>query len=187
MRWMATVGASGLALWVVITPARAQSEPTAEDALRIAFSRGQTLEQAGRFTDAWLTFEQIERARPTAEVTFHAALCLERMGRLLRARARFLLALERATSAPLVQREASSHLEDLAARIPTLTVALLGRSAGVTLLLDGEPLAEGKPTPVDPGPHVVVALRDGRSVAAIAFASAERQARQLRLPIRLKR
>jgi hypothetical protein len=184
VRWTRAAGASGLALWLAAAPAHAEAPP--EVAQRIAFSRGHALERAGRYTDAWLAFDALERARPTAEVTLHAALCLEQMGRLVHAKARFVLAHERATAAsPLVRREAGLHLADLEARLPRLTVTLAGPKEGVVLLLDGEPLAEATETRVDPGPHLVVALRDGRSIAAIAFASAERQARHLRLPIRL--
>lgn len=183
MSW--TRAACLAALGLATLPALAQAEPAPEVAQRIAFSRGQALEQAGRFVDAWRAFDALERARPTAEVTFHAALCLERMGRLVHAKARFVLARERATASPLVRREATVHLADLEARLPRLTVTLAGPKEGVVLLLDGEPLVEATETRLDPGPHLVVALRDGRSVAALAFASAERQARHLRLPIRL--
>lgn len=187
MRAARVLGAIALTLCLGAATARAQPEPAPEVALRIAFSRGQALERAGRYADAWLAFDELERARPTAEVTFHAALCLERMGRLIRAKERFLLARERATASALVRHEVGLHLVELEARIPRLTVTLAGPKEGVVLLLDGELLAEGEEMRVDPGPHLVVALREGRSVAAIAFASAERQARQLRLPIRLPR
>lgn len=165
------------------TTARAEADDVLRD-LRIRFAHGQSLEIAGRWADALERFEEVARVHPTPQVTFHAALCLDHLGRLLAARDRFHDALVAARSgAPEVVHEATEHLADLDARIPRVTVALTGALEGVVLQLDGEPVDASSALALDPGPHLAVAMRDGGSVAALAFSVAERDRRVLPLAV----
>jgi hypothetical protein len=163
--------------------ARAESDDVLRD-LRIRFARGQSLENAGRWADALERFEEIARVRSTAQVTFHAALCLDHLGRLLAARDAFRDAVAQAErDAAGVVGEAKAHLADLDQRIPLVTVALAGATDGVELRLDGRRVDHGAPLAMDPGPHLLVAMRDGGNVAAIAFAVGERERPTLRLAV----
>jgi tetratricopeptide (TPR) repeat protein len=165
-------------------PAGAGAEEPQAHALRIRFAEGRALQEVGRWADALPHFEEIARARPTAHVTFHIALCLDRLGRLRNAERVYLAAIAAAgRSAPDVAADAQEHLADLGARMPRVLVTLTGATEGVTLLLDGEPVSRAALSRTDPGPHTVVAMRGGIPVAAIAFSVLERRTKLLRLQI----
>ena len=152
--------------------------------MRVRFAEGRALQAAGRWADALGRFEEVDRARPTASVRFHVALCLDRLGRLRQAEQAYRVAIAAALGqSPDVVTEARARLADLDARAPRVVVALTGVVDGVTVALDGETIAEGATVRVDPGPHVAVARRDGIQVAAAAFSTIERRTRIVELRI----
>jgi hypothetical protein len=156
--------------------------------LRILFADGQALEAAGRWADALERFDAVARWRSTPEIQFHRAICLERLGRLLAADHAFKSARASARQGDgSVRAEADAHIADLDARIPRVRVALSGVVRDVVLKLDGRPVSAEAVERVDPGPHVLLAVRSGRVVAAVAFSASERRAKVVTLVVHPER
>ena len=153
-------------------------------ALRLRFAEGRALQAAGRWADALERFQQIARVRPTPHVLFHVALCHDELGRLHEAARVYRQARDGArVGAPDVLAEAEERLRWLDLRMPRALVTLDGEIGGVTLRIDGAPVPVGEPVRLDPGPHVLVAMRGGVPVAAAAFSASQHQTRLLRLRI----
>lgn len=153
--------------------------------LRRAFARAQSFERAGRFADALEILQAIDERRPTAAVGFHIAMCHDELGRLGAAQAAYKLAIERAQGAnePTIESEARMRLADLELRMPRVFLVLRGSDQGVVVKVDGEQVATSRATRMDTGPHMVVATRDGREVAAAAFSVQQGETRVVSLPI----
>lgn len=77
---------------------------------------------------------------------------------------------------------ARKEAEDLAPRIPRLTIAVRQRLQGMTLLVDGDPLPEagwGTALEVDPGSHIVRAQAPGYTVFEATVDLAEQDRKDL--------
>jgi hypothetical protein len=176
--------AAAFAFLTLSPSALAADDETELQRLRLVFADGQALEIAGRWADALARFDEVARVRKTPQVEFHQALCLERMGRLLQAERVFKSARANAVvAAPVVVIEADSHLVDLATRIPRVHIAISGEARNLVLKLDGVELAGPSTARVDPGPHVLVAMRDGRTISAVAFSVTERREKTVTLKV----
>ena len=182
-KWIAIlIGALG-AIAVGAAPARADDGDQLRE-LRVRFAEGQLYEAAGRWADGLQRFQEIARVRNTPQVKFHTALCLEHLGRLLEAEQLYRSAKASADAdAPHVVAEAEAHLNDLAERMPKVYVGVSGETRGVKVFLDAAPVASSGLARVDPGPHLVSAVRDGRTVAAMAFSILERRTKMLTLVV----
>jgi tetratricopeptide (TPR) repeat protein len=173
--------AAALAL---LAPASARAEDLDTHALRVRFAEGRALEEVGRWADALTRFEDVARARPTAHVTFHIALCLDHLGRFLAAEQVYRAAITAAgAGAPDVAADARARLAELEPRIPRIFIALEGEPRGVALLLNGAPVSAATFVRVDPGPHTVVATRDGIPIAAAVLSVQERRTKLVPLRI----
>lgn len=194
-RWTWRASAA-VALCASLGAAPARADVEAQSRLRLKFAEGYALEIAGRWADALDRFLEVSRARPTPEVEFHVALCQERLGRFVEAEQGYRRARERARDAgaadagearaasrALVVREAEERLADLEPRVPRLVVLISGDAADVEVLLDGATLPSPSPHRVNPGPHLVVAVREGLPVAAVAFAAQEARTRHVTLVV----
>jgi tetratricopeptide (TPR) repeat protein len=172
-------------LGALLAPAWLQAhDDTRTRALRLLFAQGIALETAGRWADALDRFEAVARARPTANVRFHVAVCLDRLGRLLQAEQNYQRARDAARiTNPEVVPEIDARLFDLDGRIPRITIGMAGNTEGVAVQLDGARVQPSKMLRVDPGPHVAVALRYGVPVAASAFSILERRTKSVVLTI----
>jgi hypothetical protein len=152
--------------------------------LRVRFAEGQLYEAAGRWADGLQRFQEVGRVRNTPQVKFHTALCLEHLGRFLEAEQLYRSAKQSAdASAANVVTEADAHLADLAERIPKVYVGVGGDARGVKVLVDAAPVGPSGLVRVDPGPHLVSAVRGGRTVAAMAFSILERRTKMLTLVV----
>jgi tetratricopeptide (TPR) repeat protein len=153
--------------------------------LRVRFAEGQLYEAAGRWADGLSRFQDVGRVRNTPQVKFHTALCLEHLGRFLEAEQLYRSAKEAAgATAPHVVTEADSHLADLAERMPKVSVGVSGELRGLKILIDAVPVTSANGiVRVDPGPHLLTAVRDGRTVSALAFSILERRNKSLTLTV----
>ncbi|UQA55752.1 tetratricopeptide repeat protein [Polyangium aurulentum] len=168
-------------------PALAESQPTEAQLqqAREQFARGRKLEDEGRWSEALPLFERVAAVKMTPQVRFHIALCLEKTGKLERAREGFeQAAREGKPTAPNVVAEAKEHLAALEKRIPTVTVAVAKMEPGDEVLLDGNAIAIGEPVAVDPGSHTLTLRRGGEDVSAerIDVAEGEPQRFELKGP-----
>jgi hypothetical protein len=100
--------------------------------------------------------------RESARARLRLASCESRAGKLVAAYANTVSArdLARRTSDADTARVASARAEELEARLPTIEVHL---DAATSAMLDGEPLANGGSSVVDPGAHELVVTFVGAS------------------------
>jgi pantothenate kinase type III len=135
--------------------------------LRARFKEGLDLEERARWAEALRVFEEIARAKSTAAVTFHVALCHENLGLLAKAAQGYDRAAELAASEGAESQEvgdkARRRREAVEPRIPKIIVRLARDASGAALVNGGElsPEQLGGELPVDPGAVRVEVRRDG--------------------------
>lgn len=162
-----------LAALLTTASARAGDEARAE-ALFADAKRAMT---EGRLGDACPALRESQRLDPSGGTALLLAVCLERQGKLVGARAAFDEALAWARRDGVAAREAlaRAHLAALARRITIVKIELEAASAlatGAELSRDGEVAprdAWDAPWPVDPGRHEVTLRAPGRAPSSIAF------------------
>jgi hypothetical protein len=166
-------GVAGASLIAVcVRAATAGAAPSQDDlaAARGLFAEAVKDEDAGRWPDALQKMQRVAGVRLTSGVRYHLALCEENLGHLVAALDGFSAARAQAATdgAQDVLRLVGKRLEELEPRVPRLTVQVVPADAGATVTLDDwilPPSMLGAPTPVDPGPHRVVASAPGRASA----------------------
>jgi hypothetical protein len=178
-------------------PRDAAAQPAAGDAaelakLRARFSDGIKLEEDGKWGEALEAFEDVARAKRTAAVVFHLALCHENLGMLKAALAEFseaeTLAANEGTSAGEVREKAARRRDALEPRVPTLRVTFDAGADG-TVSVGGtrwEASSIGKDVAMDPGRVQVVVEKDGRRVFSRTVDLAEGEKETLRVPAEVK-
>lgn len=163
----------------------APRDPPTEAELQQAreqFALGRKLEDEGRFLEALGIFQEIGEVKMTPQVRFHIALCLEKTGHLVEALETFKLATsEAASSSKTVVKEADEHVADLEKRIPKLVVSISGGLLGDELTLDGRTLTPPTDLAVDPGPHTLAILRDGKIIRTQSITLEEGKSLQMEL------
>jgi hypothetical protein len=172
------VARAASALLVLLAAGRAgadepasQPAPAAQCSLAEAlFREGRRLLAQGQVEAACPQFAESQRLEPAGGTLLNLALCHERIGRLATAWAEYREALRVAQREAQPEREqiARERSAALAPQLPFLTIVLAAGAAepGLAVELDGVALpapALGVATPVDPGPHRVVARRPGRA------------------------
>ncbi|MBI2393863.1 MAG: hypothetical protein HYV09_30100 [Deltaproteobacteria bacterium] len=151
---------------------RASAEPTAADlsAARKKFDRAVELEKAGDFKAALALLRDVAAIKPTSQVRFHVALCLERLGRLVEAREEYLRVKEEAETkegpeGTALAQKAGDRVTDLDARIPKVTFRLPEDVISAKVSIDdGAPVSVlVSPTiRLDPGEHKLLVTSPGR-------------------------
>lgn len=165
------------------TPADAPKPPTdaEKEQVRAFGSDGIKLYEAGKLEEAIVQFRKANAIYPTPQGTLYMARCHAKLGRLVRAREIYTdftfqkappNASQNARDAHAV---AEAELENLRARIPTLTIVLVGTlPPDAEVSLDGVilPAAELASKDVDPGTHTIVAKRKSVLSSAASKTSA---------------
>lgn len=157
--------------------ARAQ-EPADEAALaraRAAFFEGVAAEDRHEFAAAADAYERARAITVSPQLLFNLASCRERLGELLRARDTFeeARALAEARGATEIEAEARSRRDAVVARVPRLVLRARASAAGAAIRVDGAPVEPGAgPVLLEPGPHRVVAEREGAGPFELTFDAA---------------
>jgi hypothetical protein len=160
-----------LALLAGAAPVTALAVPPADPeqiATRLGLE-GLEAYEAGRFGDAYERFAAAEKAAHSPVFFLWMARSQRGLGHLLDARALYdrVVREQLAADAPdkwqAAKQEAESEARELGGRIPALVIAVSG-GEDVALMLDGKTITAGRHA-VDPGDHVVRALRGGVVVA----------------------
>lgn len=148
----------------IVPSAAAQDDGALNDA-RVKFQRGIELKHAKDWSGALRLFRQVGSVRMTPQVRYHIASCEEKLGQLVVALGGYELALAQSEGmAPDFISTVEAAISELKARIPKLTIERGEGAESAVIELDGVELGEsslGKLTPLDPGPHTVVATAAG--------------------------
>jgi len=173
--------------------ASALAEPSVSElaVARRLFAEAEALERDERWTDALAKLQDAIIIKDTPGLRFHAAHVEEKLGRLVEAAADYDRAEEliaRGMSAPDVQQLLEKARKNLERRLPLLVVLVPANVRGLSVELDGHPLATsvvGRPTPVDIGPHNVVARAPGyrRFVANVTLEQGEHLSLKVKLEL----
>ena len=153
-------------LLLAVSPAAAELSGADKAAAQALFDRGLVLLREGKLTEACSRLEQSQDIERAIGTMLYLAECYERSGKTASAWALFREASSLAAAAGQQQRAETGQMraERLEGRLATLTIAITGVPAGLTLLRNGSPLSEslwGVPLPVDPGEQLVEARAPG--------------------------
>jgi tetratricopeptide (TPR) repeat protein len=152
MRRAIAIAAATAALVAVLgagAHASAQDDPERSALARSLFQEGVELARAERFEEAADRFRRAYEIRPAPAIAFNLASALTRLGRLVESTELLQQALRAPDLQPDLRSAVELQLREITPRVGRLTV------------------------PIDPGAHVVLALRDGDEVAREDVAVAE--------------
>jgi hypothetical protein len=195
---------------VLAAPAVTHADDIAKVAqARTAFERGAAFASEERWGDALSAFTESALLRPHATTTYNIGFCERALGRAVRARKHFALALAQDQTAkgaeltPELRAASKKYLEEVRTQIATPTIVV---PPEVTITIDGRPLeaadaglmlagtrdpGPGEKVPsghfvleIDAGAHeIVIAAPDGRNkVAHEYFPAATTKELKLDLP-----
>jgi hypothetical protein len=143
---------------------------------------------AGDWAGALARLQQVAQIKITAQIRFHLARCKEHLGRLTEALGDYRLAEYEASRVNAAElNEIKLGRQSLEKRVPKLVVTVSPALVDATVELDAIALGNirlGKPTPIDPGDHMLlVRLPDGQSfVKRVTVAEASTTKVQLSPP-----
>jgi hypothetical protein len=148
-------------------------------AARVQLKEGFELTQKQMFAEALLHLEEALRLDPSsAKTLINLADCEEHLARLVAAQKHWVQARDRATEegSSAIAVEATRRLDELEARMPTLTIRVQRAVPGATVERDGVALGQvslGMALPVDPGKRTVRVRAPGRADAKYEVMMAE--------------
>lgn len=158
-----------------------------DEAAQQAFRTGVDAARQDRWADALVAFEKAYGLSPRPVVLVNLAGAQVRTGHLVEAARNYRRVLNDPPSAETVafKRAAADVLPSLEARIPHVRLRATGLSPSDLVQIDGQPIAGdlGGDHALDPGEHTVVLQRAGIERARIMFALAERESREISLPL----
>lgn len=149
--------------------ALAEPSPSEIALARRLFSEALVLENAGNWNGAIAKLKDAVAIKDTPGLRYHLAHCQEQRGELVAASLDYERASElirAGAKAPDVEELLVLATQRMAAQIPKITLTLPRGVRTATVEIDGHvvsPALIGKATPIDPGPHRVVARAEGRA------------------------
>jgi hypothetical protein len=159
-----------------------------DEAAQQAFHAGVEAARQERWSDALAAFERAYNLSPRPVVLINLASIQVRTGHLIQAAGNYRRILGDPPSADtaVFRRAAADILPSLDARIPRIRLRSTGLSPTDIIQIDGHPaareaLASGQL--LDPGEHTLVVQRHGIERARVLFALAERDVRDIHLPL----
>lgn len=180
-----------LAVASTVAPAAAaaeqeETEAWRDDARRLANEAADRFE-AREYEAALDLFQRARKLYDAPTLGYWEARCLEELGRLVEAEARYaaVTRTELASDAPeayaKAQQDSANALTELRKRLPTINIVITGADNVATVQVDDRALPDplvGAPVAVDPGTHTVkVTLKTGEveteSVAIVESQSQE--------------
>ena len=152
--------------------APADSAAAAEGQLEQArklFEEGLAHVEVGNWVAAEQAFRRVLVMRSSPVVAYNLASALARLGRLVES-AEMLRAIVRDTDVDAATRDPAEHLlSEIEPQIGSVTVRVIGDTEKLVLRLDDRTLSAGdlvQSISVDPGVHMVVAERAGKTLAS---------------------
>jgi hypothetical protein len=166
----ARVVSYGVAAWVGVLVATAATQALAADpppsaadkaAAQALFDEGRLLLAKKEYREACSKFADSQRLDPKGGTLLNLAACNEALGKIATAWTQFNEALSIAIRDGRADRVtvAKNHIAAIEPKLARLTLRVLDPSIdGLTIVLDGEPLARaawGTAAPIDPGDHTI--------------------------------
>ncbi len=148
-------------LFAAPPPAPAIASPAA---VTKQYKLGVRLQAAGKVAEALAAFESIHVSQRTFTTRLYIAECKQRLGRVREAERELESVVAEAAGEPAMRSTAESDLASLRQHAPKISLRLTPKTVGVSVTLDTEPVAAPSTVIVDPGPHVIVARREGAIV-----------------------
>lgn len=151
-----------------------QAAPSADaqaqlDQARKLFEEGLAHVEAGNWVAAEQAFRSVLALRSSPVVAYNLASALARLGRLIES-AEMLRAIVRDNTVDAATRDPAQHLlNEIEPQIGSITVRVLGSTENLVLRLDERTLGAGEliqAISVDPGVHLVLAEREGKTLAS---------------------
>jgi len=173
-----------IGLLAIVSVASAQDARSSAMARRL-FREGVQLAEDGQHEQAVERFRRAAGLRAAPAISYNMAQSLVSLGRYVEA-VEALRSVQREVPSGDVREMADELLESVEPRICNLTVSLDGDPAGVEIKIDGELLvaeAIGIEAPIDPGSHLLEAIRDGTPVASETVEVAEGGSQEVTLVI----
>ncbi len=162
-------------------------------AARDLFKEGDTLQRAGKLTEALDKFQRAQAVFDAPTNLLRIAECEAALGRLVESAEAFRAVLRAqlpSGSPPAFQAaldQANGELAQVEPRIPRLTVDVQPpKVAGLQLQIDGQSVSAalvGAPMPLDPGAHQVVVSAAGYTQAEQKVTLAERESKSVSLTL----
>jgi len=180
MRALALVLSASIAL----APMSAYAEATtpAVEAARKKFEKAVDLEKAGDFKGALAVLREVAAVKATPEVHFHLGVCLEKLGRLVEARAEYVEARTKAETKDdgvVLTQKANDRVADLDARIPKIAITVPEDVLNAKVSVDNAAPVSLLVNPVialDPGTHKLTVTASGRRAYSRTVLVKERDA-----------
>jgi hypothetical protein len=171
---LVTIAVTGAAQPAPKASSTATPAPTGSDGDRaVALGRkGIAAFQEGKWLEAYARFSEANALSPSPVFVLYMGRSLRNAGRLIEARAKLRAMVDKpiAAGAPSswhqAQTDARAEVQQLDGNIPTVVVLVNGAGASApSLTLDDAPAPVGRPMPVDPGDHRLLARAGSREVA----------------------
>lgn len=143
---------------------------------RALFTEGVEHARNERYAEAVDQFTRAQAIYPAPAIAFNLASALVRLGRLVEASEHLRWVLRREDTAAEMRDASQVMLDELTPRLGRVSVRLTGDHEDVLLRIDDRPLdraAIGVAVPMDPGHHVIAALRGDEPVARAELTLAE--------------
>jgi hypothetical protein len=144
-------------VWLIPRVVLAQAD---EAGARVLFVEARKLVKSGNYAEACSKFEDSYRLDPGIGTSFNLADCLQHLGRITSAWARFLDVAAATKAAGQLDREriARARAAALEPRLARMTIQVESPAVGLSIARDGVVIGApswGIAVPVDPGPHKV--------------------------------
>lgn len=152
-----------------VSPAFAQTEAEIA-AARKKFDTALEYEKQGDWTGALSMMKDVAKVKSTSQVRFHIAICLEKLNRLVEARAEFVGSKEDAdikegAEGSVMSKKAAERIADLDTRIPKVELTVPEEVINAKATIDnGTPIALLVKNTIllDPGEHKIVVYATSR-------------------------
>jgi hypothetical protein len=168
--------AAVLAVLVASAPATTHAQPSASqrETARALMKQGDERFAAADFARALEAYQAAHAIMGVPTTGIAVALTQEKLGHLVEARDAAIEVMrmpgQAREPAPLAEarQRAAELANEVAPRIPSLTIRVAAPRTGASVVLDGKPIASetvGAPWKVDPGPHLVRVSAPGHEAA----------------------
>jgi hypothetical protein len=167
--WAQTLVLAGFysCLWlaIVATPSAAQAQKN-DSAIaasaRALFQEGVHFADQNQWSNAADRFERALALRPSPVIAYNLASALEHLGSLIKASELLRTIIASPDVDAALRKSAEESLAEITPRIARVTIHAEGWQAGDQITIDEQELLDAQldvPVPIDPGVHVITAMR----------------------------